>query len=235
MFDFMSFGRRYFPIRHSKPDPAFVAGQLRKPSGEFSHKIAGKMDQVNAPLFDLTLEIMKPVDHESILEIGFGSGSFMPKLLAAADRLKISGVDYSPEMVEKATAGNREAVESGILDLKQGNSNELPFPDNSFDKVFCNMVIYFWDRPTEHLTEVRRVLKAGGRFYSGFRSRESMQVFPFIEHGFNMYGEDEWSDLLNENGFNVAGLHKRRDPAIEEDDRTLQLESVCMVAEAMRG
>lgn len=235
MFDFMNFGHRYFPIHRNKPDPAFVAGQLRKPSGEFSHKIAGKMDQVNAPLFDLTLEVMNPSDHEAILEIGFGSGTFMSKLLAAAERLKICGVDYSPEMVEQAMAGNRDAVESGSLELKQGNSNELPFPDNTFDKVFCNMVIYFWDRPREHLTEVRRVLKPGGRFYSGFRSVESMQVFPFIEHGFNMYGEDEWSDLLNEYGFNVAGIHKRSDPVIEEDDRTLQLESVCMVAEAMRG
>ncbi len=56
-----------------KPDPAQIAQQLRKPAGASAKNIADKMDQVNEPLFDLTLETMQLIDGESILEIGFGS------------------------------------------------------------------------------------------------------------------------------------------------------------------
>jgi hypothetical protein len=69
----------------SRPDPAFIAEQLRKPSGSFAPNIARKMDHVNEPLFDLTLEPMWLTDNESILEIGFGSGSFFPKIFSGAN------------------------------------------------------------------------------------------------------------------------------------------------------
>jgi len=221
--------------QQAAPDPEFLAGQLRKPEGEFAPKIAAKMDEVNGPLIELTIDTMQLSNGESVLEIGFGSGSFFEKLSNRADDLRVSGIDYSPEMVEKAREGNRSLVDSGNLRLKQADSRNIPFPDNSFDKVFCNMVVYFWDRPEEHLEEVRRVLKPEGLFYTGLRSKESMQKLPFIEHGFNLYDQDRWSAILRENGFRVTGIRDRLDPELEIEGNDMRMESLCIVASVNGG
>ncbi|MCW9706126.1 hypothetical protein [Fodinibius salsisoli] len=47
----------------AKPDPEFIAQQLRRPSGGFASEVGKKMNQVNEPLYDLTLEVMQPEDN----------------------------------------------------------------------------------------------------------------------------------------------------------------------------
>ncbi|CAN5493594.1 class I SAM-dependent methyltransferase [soil metagenome] len=219
------------PVIPEQPDLEFIAGQLRKPSGDFAANIAESMDKANKPLFELTLEAMQLKNHEKILEIGIGSGKFLNFLFSKASGLKVSGIDYSEEMVQKAREINKNAVASGKLSLLVGNSNRLPFDDHSFDKVFCNMVIYFWDEPAEHLKEVHRVLKPGGMFYSGFRPRKSMLQFPFVKHGFKLYSENEWESVLKRNGFELSTISRQNDPEIVDEAETIRLESVCMVAE----
>jgi ubiquinone/menaquinone biosynthesis C-methylase UbiE len=50
--------------------------------------------------------------------------------------LKISGLDFSPEMVKVAKENNSLTSNNGELTLRLGSSDKIPFPDNSFDKVF---------------------------------------------------------------------------------------------------
>lgn len=227
----MNFFQQFLSLFRARPDPQFVARQLRKPSGKFADTIAAKMDEVNAPLFNLTLETMQLSEEESVLEIGFGSGTFFPKIFDKAPLLNVSGIDYSSEMVNKAKQNNQSAVETNTLTLKMGNSDDMPFPSKTFDKVFCNMVVYFWDQPENHLSEVHRVLKTNGKFYTGLRTRESMLQLPFVEHGFNLYEKEQWSNLLRENGFRVMRIAHQLDPEMEIDDQKMQLKSVCIIAE----
>jgi len=215
---------------NKQPAPEFIAAQLRKPSGDFAGKVGEKMNRVNEALFDLTLETMQLQNNEQLLEIGFGTGAFFRKLFGYAENIKVSGIDFSDEMVEIAKANNKETIDSGALNIKWGQSEDIPFPDSTFDKVFCNMVIYFWDRPEKHLSEVYRVLKPGGKFYTGMRSRKSMQVFPFVEHGFNLYEAEEWKGMLAENGFTVTDEKIAKDPELDFEGNALCLESRCIVA-----
>jgi ubiquinone/menaquinone biosynthesis C-methylase UbiE len=219
------------PSTESKPDPEFIAQQLRRPSGDFAPEIGQKMNQVNKLLYDLTIEVMELQKGDRILEIGFGNGKFFDELFANQSELKISGIDFSEAMVEAAKDYNREVITSGKLEIKAGSSAAIPFPDQTFDKVFCNMVIYFWDQPKEHLKEIRRVLKAGGTFYTGIRTRESMHVFPFVEYGFNLFSTEEWEEILDKNGFSLLNTHSRMDPEMDFEGNRLRLESCCIVAE----
>jgi ubiquinone/menaquinone biosynthesis C-methylase UbiE len=185
----------------------------------------------NRPLYDLTLNSMTFRNNDSILEIGFGSGTHFSDLLAKAKGLKLTGIDYSPEMTELAKATNKKFVDSGKLKLFTGDSSQLPFKDGSFNTVFCNMVVYFWDDPSEHLNEIQRVLKPGGIFYTGMRTRQSMQQFPFTKFGFNLYSIDEWKSVLQLHGFMVVGELKQKDPLFDDGENRVQLESVCIAAE----
>lgn len=211
-------------------DLKFIAQQLRKPSGDFAPKIAAKMGEGNRPLYDLVLDFMDVQDYDSILEIGFGNGHHFSGLLAKAENLWVAGIDYSAEMTELAESNNKPFIASGRLKLQTGNSNRLPFADNSFDTVFCNMVIYFWDDPEKHLEEIRRVLKPGGRFYTGMRTRKSMLELPFTKYGFNLYETGEWSAILESNGFHVEKEARGKDPVFNDDGNQFQLESVCIAA-----
>ena len=211
--------------------PEFIAGQLRKPSGEFAVEIAEEMNRANRPLVELTMETLQPGDWESLLEVGFGSGRFFSDLLGQANGLTIKGVDYSPEMVEQAKRVNQSLISEGRLELILASSGQLPFANDVFDKVYCNNVIYFWDDPAEHLEEIKRVLVPGGRFYAGFRPKEDLKQLPMVEYGFTLYEEQEWEEVLEKNGFRVREVCIREDPELEIDGNNIRLTSICMVAE----
>jgi ubiquinone/menaquinone biosynthesis C-methylase UbiE len=133
-------------------------------------------------------------------------------------------------MVDMAKRDTQSLIDSGHLILDQGSSEHLPFPDHTFDKVFCNMVVYFWEQPGIHLKETRRVLKPSGQFYTGMRTKESMLRFPFTQFGLVLYEEEEWKSILAQTEFQWVGTKKKTDPAIEEEGNSFCMESICLIA-----
>ncbi len=222
--------QRFLALFKSEPGPESIAQQLRKPSGDLAREVGESMNKANEPLFDLTLQVMQPEENDRILEIGFGTGKFFEKLFAFEDTLQISGIDYSEEMVESAKRLNADFIAGNKLDIQWGESDALPFADHSFDKVFCNNVIYFWEEPARHLGEIYRVLKPGGTFYTGIRDRESMLVFPFVEYGFHLYETGKWKNILAQNGFRFLEVRTASDPPMNFNGDELQLESCCIAA-----
>ncbi|HKK44310.1 MAG TPA: class I SAM-dependent methyltransferase [Balneolaceae bacterium] len=218
-------------LENPESDPKVIAMQLRKPSGEPAKKVAELMDKVNKPLFDLTLDTMSLKENETVLELGFGSGRFFAKLFEKEENLHVSGVDYSQEMVDLAKQNNQHFIDSGQLDLQVGQSDDLPFQDATFDKVYCNMVIYFWDDPRKHLQEVQRVLKPGGQFFTGMRTKESMLQLPFTQFGFQLYSRQHWHEILTEQGFNKIEIYTQIDNQTIQQNPKILLESVCISAE----
>ncbi|REL39197.1 class I SAM-dependent methyltransferase [Rhodohalobacter sp. SW132] len=212
-------------------DLEFIASQLRKPSGDFAATIAEKMNEGNQPLYDLTFNRLDLNKGDTILEIGFGNGFHFPELLSLEDSLTVYGIDYSEDMVRQAAGRNKKLIKKGQLFLAEGGSDRLPYADHTFDIVFCNMVIYFWDNPEVHLKEIRRVMKSTGKFYTGMRSKETMLQLPFTKFGFKLYSVEEWSSLLKDNGFTIKNTYQKTDPGFEESGKVIRLESICIAAE----
>jgi ubiquinone/menaquinone biosynthesis C-methylase UbiE len=212
-----------------------IAKQLRRPRGILAGKIGNEMNKTNSFLYDFTVKEMQLADNESILEIGFGNGKLFNKISAAAKNLSIAGLDFSPGMVKAAKGNNPSAVAAGTLTLRLGSSDKIPFPDNSFDKVFCINVIYFWEQPAAHLKEIYRVLTPGGRFYTSIRTEESMVQMPFAKYGFKVYTADEWIGLLNSNHFHFVRTGKtQNEPDAQFDKQSYKVASLCIVAEKRR-
>lgn len=92
-----------------------------------------------------------------VLDAGCGSGP-----LAAALRARgavVSGFDLSPSMLALA----RERL-GGDADLRVADLSErLPYADDSFDVVVCSLTLHYLSSWAEPLTELRRVLRPGGR------------------------------------------------------------------------
>jgi ubiquinone/menaquinone biosynthesis C-methylase UbiE len=110
------------------------------------------------------LGVLAPSEGEHILEIGFGPGVDVARLVRAVGRSgQASGVDISREMVRQARARNRAAVRAGRVHLKQGSAARLPHDDATFDAVYAVNSAQFWPDLTQGMREVRRVLRPGGR------------------------------------------------------------------------
>src|SRR6187551_2981126 len=88
------------------------ASQLRKPGFLFGKKVGLQMNAGNAFLYDFTINAMQLKEGESILEIGFGNGKFFKQILSKANNLKLSGIDYSSEMLREAKALNKYLIQS---------------------------------------------------------------------------------------------------------------------------
>ena len=207
-----------------------MARQLRKPGGAMGNKVGLMMNKANESLYDFTLDTMQPASGERILEIGFGNGKFFDKVFSKAADLHISGLDFSSTMVEAARVNNEQPIKENKLALVQGSSSDMPFADNSFDKIYCINVVYFWDEPQHHLLEIKRVLKPGGLFFATIRTKESMDQMPFTEFGFTKYTDQSWKEVIEKNQLHFEKAVSLNEPELEFDGKPFRGQSLCLVA-----
>ncbi len=207
-----------------------MARQLRKPGGAMGNKVGLMMNKANESLYDFTLDTMQLAPGERLLEIGFGNGKFFSKVFSKAADLHISGLDFSTTMVQAARVDNEQPVKENKLALVQGSSSEMPFADNSFDKIFCINVVYFWDEPQPHLQEIKRVLKPGGQFFATIRTKESMDQMPFTQYGFTKYTEQSWKEVIEKNGLRFEKATSLHEPELEFDGKPFVVQSLCLAA-----
>ncbi len=91
-----------------------------------------------------------------LLDVACGPG--VASAQAAAMGARVTGVDFSPEMI--AEARRRHPA----IAFETGDAEALPFPDASFDAVIANFGIHHVERPERAIAEARRVLVPGGNF-----------------------------------------------------------------------
>ncbi len=100
---------------------------------------------------------------DSILELGCGNGRLWEDHLSELpEGVKLVLSDFSETMVETAS----ELIgHAGQVDYRAIDVQDIPFPDSSFDIVIANMMLYHVPDIDKGLSEIKRVLKPGGRFY----------------------------------------------------------------------
>jgi SAM-dependent methyltransferase len=100
-----------------------------------------------------------------ILELGCGPGDlWCENLDHVPTGWQITLTDFSPGMLQQAQenlAGSGRPFEFEIVDAQS-----VPYNDESFDVVIANHMLYHVPDRAQALGEIRRVLKAGGRFYA---------------------------------------------------------------------
>lgn len=99
-------------------------------------------------------------DEADVLEVGCGDGNIWRENL---DRIppgwKLTLTDLSPGMVEAARAALGGRAEYMVADVQ-----DLPFPDESFEAVIANHMLFHVDDRPRALAELARVLRPGGTF-----------------------------------------------------------------------
>lgn len=207
-----------------------IARQLRQPEGEDGKKVGAAMNKSNAVLYEMLLHFLGIKPGDRILEIGFGNGHFIPALFEKEASIQYTGLDMSETMVAEATMENEARIADGSVKLHLGRTEEMPFTDGAFTKVFAANVLYFWDEPAVALKAIHRVLETGGELVLAIRSKETMRQVPFSEHGFTMYSAEEAKELLEANGFRVNEVQTAMEEprASTDGSMTVQFENICL-------
>ena len=100
-----------------------------------------------------------------VLDVGCGTGTLAVMLKTRHPDVDVVGLDPDPKALFRA---RRKAYGAKVaVQLDRGFSDELPYPDGSFDRVFSSFMLHHLepDEKDRTVREVRRVLKPGGLFH----------------------------------------------------------------------
>ena len=103
---------------------------------------------------------LKPGDR--VLEVGVGTGLSLQ--LYPRD-VRITGIDVSSEMLERARARVARARLANVEALLEMDAEAMTFPDASFDKVVAMYVVSVVPRPAKLLEELHRVCRPDGEIF----------------------------------------------------------------------
>lgn len=108
--------------------------------------------------FELVRKLLPAARVDRLLEIGFGSGVFMPELASCCRELY--GIDVHPNVEEVAKRLSAGGVSAS---LSQQDAARMTFPDRFFDAIVSVSALEFIDDIDGAAREAARVLKPGGR------------------------------------------------------------------------
>ena len=163
------------------------------------------------PLYDLMMQLtmreltfkrrlieqMRLEKSHRVLDLGCGTATLTVLIKRAYPEVEIIGLDIDPKILDIA----RSKVQKAGLDIKldQGSAFELPYPDNSFDRVVSSLVIHHLTRDNKARTfrEVFRVLKPGGELHAADFGKPQNVLMYLITRFFGLF--EDTSD-------NIKGL-----------------------------
>jgi demethylmenaquinone methyltransferase/2-methoxy-6-polyprenyl-1,4-benzoquinol methylase len=98
-----------------------------------------------------------------ILDVATGTGDMALMTYKRLHPEKVTGIDISAGMLE---LGKQKVSAQGLsaqIELKSGDSQAIPFADNSFDAVTVAFGVRNFEHLEKGLEEIKRVLKPGGK------------------------------------------------------------------------
>jgi phosphatidylethanolamine/phosphatidyl-N-methylethanolamine N-methyltransferase len=141
---------------------------------------------------------------ERVLEVGVGTGLSLPMY---PPEVRVTGIDLSREMLEKARIRVRRRALANVEALREMDAEAMDFPDASFDKVVAMYVVSVVAKPARLLGELHRVCKPHGEIFIVNHVRSSNPVVGAVEKSLARFSDQlgfhpdfELSSLVNGSG-----------------------------------
>ncbi len=164
--------------------------------------------------FDLTLFWNPFISHlpgKRIIDLGCGAGRDVAYF--SKHRFSVTGVDLSEELLNHA---KRVCPAAHFI---QADIRRLPFPDASFDGVWCcGGIVHMGKEEGEKvIQEAFRILVPGGVFFLSFKegtgeTYHESKTIPGVKIRYVFYTEDEMKQLLAKTGFTLITITRSEKP-----------------------
>ena len=182
--------------------------QCQKPTGWLGRLVLWNMNSRHSKVTDWGLSQVSIKKPYTILDVGCGGGRTIGKLADIATQGKVYGIDYSPESVAVAKKTNRQWIEMGRAEVREGSVSQLPFSANHFDLVTAVETHFWWPDLPADLREVLRVLRPGGSLaviaetYKGASTKTAKLAEKYLPlSGMKLLTVDEHRELLANAGY----------------------------------
>jgi ubiquinone/menaquinone biosynthesis C-methylase UbiE len=116
----------------------------------------------------------------TVVDVGCGPGYLLRIMAKEWPESKLTGVDISKEMVEKAKANFHWLGLDGRVDFKEGSSEHLPFDDRTQDFLVSTGSLHHWADPELAFDEIHRVLKPGGQMLIFDLRRDAIRMIYWL-------------------------------------------------------
>jgi phosphatidylethanolamine/phosphatidyl-N-methylethanolamine N-methyltransferase len=123
---------------------------------------------------------------DRVLEVGVGTGLSLP--LYPRD-VKITGIDLSREMLEKARRRVERRHLPNIEALHEMDAESMTFPDASFDKIVAMYVLPVVENPHKLLQELHRVCRPDGDIFIVNHVRSDNRLIAAFEKGLARFSD----------------------------------------------
>jgi ubiquinone/menaquinone biosynthesis C-methylase UbiE len=136
---------------------------------------------------------------DRVLDVGCANGYSAFHHLARGVQT-ITGVDFSPQMIEQAEGARRTCSDPARVSFKVGDVRRLPLPNAAFDLVYTTRTLInlpTWAEQQNGIAECLRVCRPGGKVIlsEGFWEplvllnclRSLVRLPSLVEHDFNRY------------------------------------------------
>jgi demethylmenaquinone methyltransferase/2-methoxy-6-polyprenyl-1,4-benzoquinol methylase len=157
------------PAANVVPDAGSNLSKKAQVADMFNN-IAGKYDFLNHFLSlgidkgwrKKAIREIQKVQPKNILDVATGTGD-LAIAAAALQPDKITGVDIAEQMLAVGRTKISEKQLQGMITLQTGDSEAMPFSDNSFDAVTCAYGVRNFENLEKGLKEMSRVMRPGGK------------------------------------------------------------------------
>jgi len=102
---------------------------------------------------------------DRVLDIGCGTGTLVALIKLQYPAVEVVGIDPDPKALARAA---KKIKKAGVaVELDQGFADDLPYADESFDRVVSSFMFHHLEAGNREntLREVRRVLRPGGSLH----------------------------------------------------------------------
>ena len=181
----------------------YISNNFGNPTGIGGVVSTKFMNFFNQKQYKSVLQNMKLEPNNRVLDIGFGNGYLIKKLVEQNVPVKIYGIEISKDMLQKVKLKNMQNIENGILELDLANINKTSFENNFFDKAYTVNTIYFWNELEKCFSEIKRILKPNGIFMNVIYTKEFLDKILYTKYGFKKYSVEEIIKMTKENGMEI--------------------------------
>jgi ubiquinone/menaquinone biosynthesis C-methylase UbiE len=95
-----------------------------------------------------------------VLSVGCGPGVILGAICALHPSVRGTGIDISPDRVADAIRKNRDNPRARFV---SGDAHAMQFPEESFDVVYCRMLLQYLQKKERAVSELVRVCRPGGK------------------------------------------------------------------------